>query len=404
MTQRLYYDDSYKQTFSARVVKRVVVENRQALIFDRTYFYPESGGQPSDAGTVNGVAVVALLSEDADVLHVLAEDMPADEVICQVDWARRFDYMQHHTGQHILTQAFVQTAGAQTVAFHLSADTVTIDLDKLNLPQTVVDAAEDLANQIVYDNRVVRARVLKPEEIEQVRIRKIPEKLYTDGLRVIDIEGFDITACGGTHVARTGEIGMIKLIKLEKRGDKTRVEFRCGLRALQDYRLKNAVISQTAADLSCRFDEIDQAVSRLRDDFKQMANKAKALSTALVSYETEHLQAAAVLHYGVRVVMAAFEDRDPAEVRLLASRLTQQADTVALLGTSGAKAQVVLARSENMPLDMNLVLKQALALLGDARGGGQPGLVQGGGIPASLDQVRAALAEAERMVKAALGG
>ena len=157
-------------------------------------------------GTLNGIPVidVSARKEDGAVVHVLADEIAADSIEGVVDWTRRFDHMQHHTGQHILSQAFVQVAQASTVGFHLGADSVTIDLDRANIPDDIVNAVETLANEIVFGNRPVTARIIQPDDAEGVRIRKLPEHLLTGGLRVIDIDGFDITACGGTHVARTG--------------------------------------------------------------------------------------------------------------------------------------------------------------------------------------------------------
>ncbi|NWF71235.1 MAG: alanyl-tRNA editing protein [Chloroflexi bacterium] len=405
MNARRYYDDAYTTRFQARIRERLQAGQRPVVILDATYFYPASGGQPHDLGEIGGVAVVDVQTRESDgaVLHVLAAPLAAAaEVACQVDWARRFDHMQQHTGQHILTQAFVQTADAHTVGFHLSPDSVTIDLDK-NLPAEQISAAETLANQIVQENRPVRARLIALDAAEAapsggregVRVRKIPEKMYTDGLRVIDIDGFDVTACGGTHVAHTGEIGLIKVLKTERRGDKLRVEFRCGGRALRDYQQKNAIISTLSADLTCATSEIVAAITRLRDELKSAHTALRAASARLVEYDAAALLQNATEHNGLRLVKAAFENRAAAELRLLAARLTETPGVVALLGTAGDKAQIICARSTDATPDMNAPLKAALTLLGKARGGGRPDLAQGGGIPAGLAQVQAALDAAQ---------
>jgi alanyl-tRNA synthetase len=393
---RRYYDDSYTHEFSARVIERLT--DHPAVILDQTYFYPTSGGQPNDIGTINGIPVIDVTTrkEDGAVVHVLAREVADDDAICVVDWARRFDLMQHHTGQHILSQAFSQVATASTVGFHLSAESVTIDLDRVNLPEDAVNAVEMLANQVVFANRPVTARIIQPDDAEGVRIRKLPEHLLTGGLRVIDIDGFDVTACGGTHVARTGEIGVIKILKLEKRGDKTRVEFRCGGRALLDYREKNIITNRLAADLTCSINEITQAVGRLQDDFKEAQRSIKAASGLLLDYEAERLVADA----NEGIIKLDFPNRDFNEVRALAARITQKPGMIALLGASGEKAQVVFARSADLAQDMNALLKQILPLLENGRGGGQAQMAQGGGVPASADQVERALAAAEQILLA----
>ena len=400
-TKRLYYDDSYIREFTARVVERLIVDGKPALILDQTYFYATSGGQPNDTGTINGVELqnVTTRKEDGALVHILAEAVSGDETACVLNWNRRFDLMQHHTGQHILSQAFVQAVEANTVGFHLSDDSVTIDLDRSSIPDAAVSAVESLANDVVWANRSVTARIIQLDDAEGVRIRKIPENLYTDGLRVIDIDGFDVTACGGTHVARTGEIGLIKILRLEKRGDKTRVEFRCGGRALRDYSEKNVLANRLTADLSCSLGEVAGAVVRLQEDFKAEQRALKAASSLLLDAEAVRLLAGARIAGNVRIVAGGFPNRDFAEVRALASRITQEAGAVALLAThNGEKAQFVFARSADLPHDMNAVLKQTLAKLVDGRGGGQPQMAQGGG-SASESQMREALEAAAQTLQ-----
>jgi alanyl-tRNA synthetase len=396
---RLYYDDSYAREFSARVVERLTHDGHPTVVLDRTCFYPTSGGQPNDLGTLGGAAVldVAARKEDGAVLHVLGEPLTDDNVTGVIDWARRFDYMQHHTGQHILSQAFVQIAQASTVGFHLSLDSVTIDVDQPSLTDAQVAAVEALANEVVWGDRPVTARIVQPDDAEGVRIRKLPEHILTGGLRVIDIDGFDVTACGGTHVARTGEIGLIKVLKLEKRGDKTRVEFRCGGRALADYQAKNAVANSLAADLTCAIAELPQAVARLQEDFKAAQRALKAANSLLIDFEAERLAEEAPETNGVRVVKASFADRDFGDVRLLANKLIQKPGIVALLAVTGDKAQFVFARSADLSHDMNALLKATLAALANGRGGGQPQMAQGGGT-ASVSEVDAALSAAEQRV------
>lgn len=403
ITNRLYYNDSYTTEFSARIVEQMHVGDRPAVILDRTYFYPTGGGQPHDTGYINDVRVVEVLPREADgaVLHILSNEMAADrEVSCRIDWERRFDHMQHHTGQHILTQAFVEVARAHTVGFHLSPDSVTIDLDRADIAPEVVAQAEDLANRIVYENRPVKVRLVRPGEAASIRVRMMPDHLLTQGLRVIEVEGFDVTACGGTHVAHTGEIGLIKVLKLANHRGGSRVEFRCGWRALRDYRDKNRLLNQLSADLTVGYWEMGDALARLRGELQDAQRALKAATKQLLEYEAESLLAGAPVRSGVRMVKAAFEGRGADEVRALASRLTQGEATLVMLGTSGEKAQIILARSADLPLDLNQPLQAALSALGGGRGGGRPEFCQGGGVPAGAAQVEMALGEAERAILA----
>jgi alanyl-tRNA synthetase len=276
---------------------------------------------------------------------------------------------------------------------------VTIDLDKLILTDHIVSLVEDLANQIVFDNRPVTARLVGPDDTTGVRMRKMPDHLLTDGLRVIEIQDFDSTACGGTHVAHTGEIGCIKILRLDKRGDKLRVEFRCGGRALRDYREKNNIVNAAAARLSSGIPDLEQAVMRLQNGYKAALQTLKTSTNQLIEYEAEHLLSQAEYINGIRVMKTAFDKRDPGELRLLASRITQTLDTVALLGTSGEKAHLVFARGSQVSADMNALLKAALETLGNGRGGGQPNMAQGGGVPADVEQVQAALETAAKLLQ-----
>lgn len=385
MTERLYFDDSHTTQFRARVVERLTHADQPAVVLDRTYFYPTGGGQPHDIGSIGSASVLDVITRKADnaVLHVLDQPITGDEVECAVNWTRRFDHMQQHTGQHILTQAFVQGCGAHTVGFHLSEATVTIDLDRTDLSPADIDAAEALATQIVFENRPVTAAILTMEQLNDaanIRIRKIPDQLSTDGLRIIDIENFDTTACGGTHVAHTGEIGMIKVIRLEKRGDKLRVEFRCGGRALADYREKNHTVNALAALLTCAPADMPAAIDSLRADLRATQKAHRDAVDLLVERE------AAALLAESRLVVRDFPARDVGELRALAMRIAAHEDAVALLSASGDKTQFIFARGATAAGDMGAILKTVFAELDGMRGGGSPAIAQGGGTALTHEQ------------------
>ncbi len=393
MTERLYYNDSYKRRFVSRVREQVTQNGNAALILDKTYFYPTSGGQPHDVGDIDGVEVldVFIRPDDGAVLHLLADTISAldSSVEANLDWTRRFDHMQQHTGQHILSQAFLQVAEATTVGFHLSPDRVTFDLNQIDLAEEVIANAEQLANEVVIGNHSVRAWFPEPAELEQLLLRKTPE---LDGkLRVVAIGDFDLTACGGTHVAATGELGMIKIIKVERHGGGQRVEFRCGWRALQDYSQKNTIINRLSNDLTCGFWELNEAVGRLQADAKLTRRELKQARKALLANEVDHLLSDADSMDGLRIVRRVWPDRDTGELRELALRLAKSPGTVSLLGSSGEKAMVVLARATDIEVDMAAILPTALGHLGSSQGGGQPNLAQGGAVEADSNTVEQAL-------------
>ena len=404
MTDRLYYSDSTLTTFTAQVTDRLEIKGRPAVVLDRTAFYPEGGGQPADRGALNQVRVVDVASSEdgaGAVLHVLAAPLAEDEVSGFIDWARRFDLMQQHTGQHILSQAFIQTAGAETVAFHLNDDPVngslTIDVNRINLTPSQVEGAEDLANQIVSDNRTVSARFVARDQLASIPLRRPPK---VDGpIRVVEIGDFDASACGGTHVARTGEVGQIKIIKRDRRGDETRVEFRCGRRALMDYRRKNEMVTRVAADLSISFWELDQAVARLSADKRALFKRLEEADARLLAFEARELLAEARQGGGCAVVLRAWHDGDMNALRKTARILIARPKTVALLGSGGENPALVFARSGDASFDMNRLVREAAAQLG-GRGGGSPDFAQAGGPAASVERVAAVLEWAFEQLRA----
>ena len=394
-SKRLYYADSYLKTFTARVIERLEVNGRPAVVLDRTALYPEGGGQPSDRGWLNDVEVVEVIDledEAQTVLHVLSAPLRADEVTGRVDWTRRFDCMQQHTGQHILSQAFVQTLGAETVSFHLgelsTGGAVTIDLNQTGLSPAQIDEVEDLANRIVFENRPVTARRVTRAELAAIPLRKPPN--VDTSIRVVDIEGFDGSACGGTHVARTGEVGPIKIIKLDRRGGATRVEFRCGQRALIDYRRKNELIHRVAADLSVGFGELDQAAARLTAENKALRKQVEEAQARILEFELAEVMSNLRAHDGYAIAVCVWPHRDMAALRRMAKQVIARPGTIALLGSGGEKPVLVFARSGDVSFDMNALLREAAARI-DGKGGGSPDFAQAGAPPASDEQVRAAL-------------
>ncbi|NDJ75731.1 MAG: alanyl-tRNA editing protein [Chloroflexi bacterium] len=389
--ERRYYADSYTTHFDAHVIETTHYNGLPAVVLDQTYFYPTSGGQPHDTGVLNDTPVseVAVREDDGAVVHMLEGELAVERVTGQINWARRLDHMQHHTGQHILSQAFIQVARAHTIGFHMSPDSITIDLDQANLEAGVVDAAEDLANRVVNENRPVRAWFPTPEELATLQLRKVPD---VDGtLRVVDIGGFDTNACGGTHVAHTGEIGIIKVLRVERRGEALRVEFRCGTRALQDYRTKNNLLQQLSAELTTSYHDIPTSLNRLRDENKSLNRELRVLRKAMLEHEVQAMWKAAD-HSGASALVAqVFDGRDAGEVRGLVQQLIEHPSTVVICAIAGEKAHLITARSDDLPYDMVVALKRGLAVWGIERGGGRPSFAQGGGTPASLDDAQKAI-------------
>jgi alanyl-tRNA synthetase len=399
MTERIYYEDAYLTRFRARVVEQLPLEGRFALLLDRTAFYPTSGGQPFDRGVINGRPVRDVLVREGDnaVLHVLEESLPDDvaEVWGEIDWERRFDHMQQHTGQHILSQAFIKTLEAETVSFHLGVESATIDLfGPSELSTGDMEKAELLANQIVWEDRPVSARVVAAGDLTSLPLRKLP--VVTNDIRIIEVQGFDWSPCGGTHVARTGEIGLIKVIKSERRGAELRVEFRCGMRALQDCAQKNTMLHQVAASFNVGHWELDQAVERLRAENKDLRAQLRQAGRLLAQYRTDELRAAAPAIAGVRLVLHNLNAEPLLDMRELARELVSEPDVIALLGAGEDKALLCFARSANLGLDMVSLVRDTVQMLGARAGGGRPDFAQGGSVLEEPHQLEDALHWAAR--------
>ena len=381
MNERLYYQDAYTSRFTAVIVDRMTENNRFAVTLNQTHFYPTSGGQPFDRGMLNGLPVVdvTIRAEDGAVLHWLEDAAPKDDkVTAVIDWPRRFDHMQQHTGQHILSQAFIRIAEAQTIGFHLSDDTVTIDLDVNKLTDEALSQVEQLANQIIWENRPINIQMVTRLEAEKMPIRKIPAA-QTNKIRLIDIENFDLTACGGTHVSRTGGVGLIKIVKLERRRENLRVEFRCGGRALVDYGSKNSTIQELMAVLTTGQEALVTAVTTLQDENRTNQRTIKKLQNSLLETEAERLLQTGQKLDDFTLISRVFDESDGVNLRQLGNHLTQNPGIVVLLAAAGPKSQLLFCRSDNAPGDMNLLLKDALQQLGNGGGGGSAMMAQGGG-------------------------
>jgi alanyl-tRNA synthetase len=404
MTQKLYHEDAYRQEFQAQVLERVAVSNGLGLILDKTCFYPTSGGQPHDQGTLNGIPVSDVFEREDDgaVVHVVDGEVEGsvlrkgETVHGQIDWERRFDHMQQHTGQHILSQAFLRLLDAETVGFHLSAEISTIDVDKAPLEAAQLDKVEELANAIVFADRPVRTYFVDQDRMQDLALRKQPR--VTGPIRIIEVEDFDLSPCGGTHVKAAGEVGPVVITKSERRGSETRVEFLCGGRALTDYRRQRRIVSELATRFSVGDWELVEAVNRLAEEAKRYRKELNAARNQLLDYEAARLWAEAEERDGLRIVRTILAEGDSGTLKGLAQRLAEKEACVAFLGLKGDRAQLVFARSANLPYDMSALLKGACQIIGGS-GGGRPDMAQGGG-PAE-DRLEEALEFALRALREA---
>jgi alanyl-tRNA synthetase len=394
-TEKLYFSDSNLLEFSATLIEIRPSERGDVVALDKTAFYPTGGGQPNDTGILGGANVLDVFEDEGGTIHHVIPQTglfkAGQEVIGVVDRARRLDHLQQHSGQHVLSQAFVQAYGAETRSFHLGTETSTIDIESQSPTIEMMRSAEDLANGVVFEDRPMRVHMVNDEEAARLPLRK--ESAVRGDIRVIEVENFDWSPCGGTHAARTGQIGLIAIRSYERARKLTRVEFICGGRALRDYRLANATAFAVARLFSAERDSTPELVARAIQETKSTKKRVRDLLELAMIAEASEMLGAAVDSGGFKIIDAVFDGRDVEEMRVLAARIVQREPSVALLATKEAgSARLVFARSASLEQNMGQLLAEACATLG-GRGGGKPELAQGGGsrVEKAEEAIRAAV-------------
>ena len=396
MSDRLYYADPSLATFEAHVsdireVSRSQGKSLWQIALDRSAFYPTSGGQPHDTGMLIATspggalleAPVLAVEEDeqGEVWHTTPKPLLAGTVVRgHVDWSRRRDHMQQHTGQHLLSAIFYRQLGAATVSFHLGEMSSTIDLACETVAPEDLERVQDAVNEIIAEDRPVTMQTIPRSEAEMLlaagKLLKLPPR---EGIiRLIEIEDIDLNACGGTHVRATGQIGGLLLRGTERVRQGLRVEFVCGIRAAVTARRDLTTLTRAGSALSVGRLEVAEAVERLLAE-----NKAAYKATQKLTEELAEFQAASLLQDqpaggGLRVVRRTFADRDGGFVKLLGSRLVAAGPQICALLASIAEvpARVLVAASPDCKVNCGSLLRDALAAYG-LRGGGSPGLAQG---------------------------
>jgi len=393
MTICRYYADSYTARFEARVVETGSPDAAPSAVLDETFFYPTSGGQPHDTGSIGSAAVrnVEIREADGAIVHHLDMPLPEGPVAASLDWPRRLDHMQQHTGQHILSQAFLRQAGAPTIGFHLGQEMVSIDLETSRMGDSTIADAEALANDVVSRNLPVRAWFPDEAELAALALRKTPD--VRGALRVVGIGDFDFSACGGTHLAATGEIGLISVLRTERLTRGVRVEFLAGGRARADYARKHALVRELSTSLTCSPSELGASVARLSSALIDARRQISGFVERDLDNEAGRRLDSAQRVGGVRIVCAAWEGRAIDEVKGLALRMTTLPGVVALLGVAGARTQLIFARSEDTPVELKSVFDRTLATLGQGKVGGTR-ILQGVGGATTLERLEAVLAAA----------
>ena len=385
MTERLYYEDSYLKEFKAKVLKKIKIDNQPAVVLDETAFYPTSGGQPYDKGVIQDVPVVEVVEEDDEVVHILKKELKEkinSEVVGKIDWKRRFDHMQQHSGQHILSAAFEKLWNADTVSFNLGDEICTLDIMKDNITSEEVKKAEILSNNIVLENKPIKVYFVDQERANELNLRKIPPQ--KGDIRIVEIKDFDICACCGTHCGTTGEVGLIKILKWEKRGVKIRLDFICGKRSLKDYYWKNELIKNISNKLTIKDIELGEAVERMLEERKETRKELREIKEKLQEYEAKRLiDETSIRDNGIRIINKVFEEKNFQEVRGLVQKIINLDDSVVVLAGiknkgEGEGVKILFACSRVLKYDMNGLIREAGKFI-EGRGGGAPNFAQAGG-------------------------
>jgi alanyl-tRNA synthetase len=384
MTERLYLSDPYLVSFTARVVAAPEQGGRPAVLLDRTAFYPEGGGQPADRGTLGGAEVVDVQESGGDVLHLLDRQLaPGTELEGRVDWVRRLDHMQQHHGQHLLSAAFERVHGAPTRSFHLGERTCTIDLDisVSKMDEAALRAAEASANESVWRNLPVVARDFLGEERSRLPLRKEPVK----GDRVVLVEGVDASPCGGTHPLRTGDVGAIAVLGVQKWGQgASRVEFVCGGRVVRFLAEQGRWVKEAAEALKTAPRDLPEAARRIADESNARRKLSAELERDLARLQAEKTVTESDPDFPIvaKVAHASF-------ARALSAAIAEQGAVALVAAVADGRAHLCFARPKGKGPAMNEVLKEALSLL-SGKGGGSADFAQGSGDPARLDEALSA--------------
>lgn len=385
VTERLYYQDSYLKEFKAKVLKKIKINNQPAVVLYKTAFYPTSGGQPYDKGVIQDIPVVEVLEDNNKTIHVLKEELKEkinSEVVGKIDWERRFDHMQQHSGQHILSAAFEKLWNADTVSFYLGDEICTLDIMKDNITSEEVKKAEILSNNIVLENRPIKIYFVDQERANELNLRKIPPQ--KEDIRIVEIKDFDVCACCGTHCGTTGEVGLIKILKWEKRGVKIRLDFICGKRSLKDYYWKNELIKNISNKLTIKDTELGEVVERMLEERKETRKELREFKEKLQEYEAKRLiDESSIRDNGIKIINKVFEEKNFQEVMGLVQSIINLDDSVVVLAgikskEEGGGAKILFACSRALKYDMNGLIREAGKFI-EGRGGGAPNFAQAGG-------------------------
>jgi alanyl-tRNA synthetase len=379
-SQLLYQEDPARLVFEAQVVEVLSLQDgRTGLVLDRTYFYPTGGGQEHDTGMLGSARVVDVFKDEAHsrLVHVIEGEVNLGPVSAHIDAERRLRHMQHHTAQHLLSQCLLKVTGFETVSANINGYTPSaLDVIADQVSKAHLDQAEELANQVIYENRQVKTYFVTPNELNTIQLRKPPK--VSENIRIVEIDAFDYSACGGTHVAYTGSIGLLKVLKAERQNDKQRIYFIAGMQAMQLFHQMYDSLNHLSTQHSTSWQEIPNLFTKQADQLTALQKELQSLRMQMIKYEARDLVEMAIPSGKIRLLRSSFDNRPVAELRLLAEQLKKVPDLVSFLTSyDGQKVALLVTCGEQTALDARQVLGQQISRL-NGRGGGEARLAQGG--------------------------
>ncbi len=380
-SQLLYQEDATVLEFDCTVEQQLSLpDGRTGVVLDRSYFYPTGGGQEHDTGQVDSARVVDVFKDEQQsrLVHVVEGQVGIGPVHARIDADRRLRHMQHHTAQHLLTQCILRQTGFETVSANINGYTPsTLDVVAPQISKADLDQAELMANRIIYEDHPVKTYFVSPQELQSIPLRRPPK--VTENIRIVEIDGFDYSPCGGTHVLHTGSIGLLKVLKAEKQNEKQRIYFIAGWQALELFQQMYDSLTGLANPLSMAWQDIPALVTRQADQMASLQKELQTFRQSAIKGEARELVESAKSIEGVKLIRSSFEHRPVVELRLLAEELRQAPGVVACLASyDGQKVSLVVTCGDGTSRDARQILSRLLEPV-HGRGGGDARLAQGGG-------------------------
>jgi alanyl-tRNA synthetase len=379
MTKKLFHNDSYQKKFKAKVIAIEYRKGNTVLTLDQTCFYPNAGGQLCDRGNIEGFPVFNVQESNGQIYHYIEGEMPVkkeDIVTGEIDWCYRFDHMQQHSGQHLLSALLIDVWQKETLSFHMGEEICTLDIPYISLEEKEVEKIEEMANAIVYQNKPIYQYYAEDKNEIYLELRKKHEKLQ-EQLRIVEIAGIDCTACGGTHCNTTAEIAIIKIIGWENRKDKTRLSFICGYRAFSDYQNKHRITKRLSNSFTTGVNQLEEKVNQLSVEQKRLISKYRKIEKELISYQARELKNNYIQQVkGYYIINKLFDERSESFLRQLALLIINEQKCIVILGTKDPETVIIIACSRDFTINMGELIRQIMSEF-NGKGGGSNFLAAG---------------------------